>query len=66
MKNYIILISESSLELEGYVNDHIKKGYEPIGGISVCNNYWPSKHSELVNEILDEDHLHFSQAMILK
>lgn len=65
MPEYIILIAESSHVLEKDVNEHIKKGYIPVGGISVCNNNWPSKKSELVDEILDMDHLHFSQAMIL-
>ena len=35
-KNYIIIEVNNTTELEVSINQKIKEGYEPVGGISFC------------------------------
>lgn len=52
MNDYIILKSLDLNELEKFVNNHIKQGYIPLGGITNTSD--------------DNTHRDFLQAMVLK
>jgi len=59
MKEYLVLSHYSCSILEKAVNEHIEKGYQPLGGLSVI---WRKKEEDkITNPEYD-----YYQAMILK